>query len=187
VLAGIKRKHARPPVQKETILRDDILADGSHPPVRSAGGLPRSDIVSRDVHKDDTLDSGGWIEIMDGKDGGGALLTLNAKTGWREVETGRGPSKQACPVHALEQWLLFAKVNFGPVFERTSGDGKTALEARLCDKHAVRLIKQTVLKSGIRSTFLKKNAWPCSLAIPCVRVLPVLQKSMSATSGLGST
>ncbi len=26
LLAGIKRKHARPPVQKEAILRDDILA-----------------------------------------------------------------------------------------------------------------------------------------------------------------
>lgn len=26
VLAGIKRKHARPPLQKEAILRDDILA-----------------------------------------------------------------------------------------------------------------------------------------------------------------
>ena len=36
------------------------------------------------VHKDDTPDSGGWIEILED----GALLTLNAKTGWREVEIG---------------------------------------------------------------------------------------------------
>ncbi len=50
-----------------------------------AGALRRSDIVSLDHGKDDTPDSGGWIEILDA----GALLTLNAETGWREVEIGR--------------------------------------------------------------------------------------------------
>jgi len=144
VLAGIKRKHARPPVQKEAILRDDILAmiatlpydlrglrDRSILLLGYAGGLRRSEIVSLDAHKDDTPDSGGWIEIMDD----GALLALNAKTGWREVEIGRGSSEQTCPVHALEQWLHFAKIDFGPVFVRTSRDGAKALEARLSDKH----------------------------------------------------
>lgn len=76
-----------------------------------AGGLRRSEIVSLDAHKDDTPDSGGWIEIFED----GALLTLNAKTGWREVEVGRGSSDQTCPVHALEQWLHFAKIDFGSV------------------------------------------------------------------------
>lgn len=74
----------------------------------------------------------------------GALLTLNAKTGWREVEIDRGSSDQTCPVHALEQWLHFAKINFGPVFVRTSGDRVRALENRLSDKHVAGLIKQTV-------------------------------------------
>jgi integrase len=170
VLAGIKRKHARPPVQKEAILRDDILAMVATLPydlrglrdraillLGYAGGLRRSEIVNLDVHKDDTLESGGWIEIMDGKDGGGALLTLNAKTGWREVEIGRGSSDQTCPVHALEQWLHFAKINFGPVFVRTSRDGEKALEARLNDKHVARLIKSTILKSGIRSELPEKE------------------------------
>ncbi len=112
-----------------------------------AGGLRRSEIVSLDVGKDDTPDSGGWIEILDE----GAVLTLNSKTGWREVEIGRGSKDETCPVHALEQWLHFAKINFGPVFVRTSRDGKRALEARLSDKHVARLIKATVLKSGIRA------------------------------------
>ncbi|MDR6267550.1 MULTISPECIES: tyrosine-type recombinase/integrase [Roseobacteraceae] len=170
VLAGIKRKHARPPVQKEAILSDDILAMVATLPydlrglrdraillLGYAGGLRRSEIVSLDVHKDDTQESGGWIEIMDGKDGGGALLTLNAKTGWREVEIGRGSSEQTCPVHALEQWLHFAKINFGAVFVRTSRDGEKALEARLNDKHVARLIKSTILKSGIRSELPEKD------------------------------
>lgn len=160
VLAGIKRKHARPPVQKEAILPDDILAMVATRPfdlrglrdraillLGYAGGLRRSEIVSLDHGKDDTPDSGGWIEILDD----GAVLTLNAKTGWREVEIGRGSSERSCPVHALEQWLHFARIDFGPLFVRTSRDGKRALEARLSDRHVARLIKATVLKSGIRS------------------------------------
>jgi integrase len=160
VLAGIKRKHARPPIQKEAILPEDIQAMVATLPfdlrglrdraillLGYAGGLRRSEIVSIDVHKDDTPDSGGWLEIFDK----GALLTLNAKTGWREVEVGRGSSDQTCPVHALEQWLHFGRIDFGPVFVRISRDGKSALEARLSDKHVARLIKATVLKSSVRS------------------------------------
>ncbi|WP_191287274.1 tyrosine-type recombinase/integrase [Aliiroseovarius zhejiangensis] len=166
ILSGIKRKHARPPVQKEAILADDILAmvatlgfdlrglrDRSILLLGYAGGLRRSEIVSLDVHKDDTPDSGGWVEILED----GALLTLNAKTGWREVEVGRGSSDRNCPVHALEQWLHFAKIDFGPLFTRTSRDGKRALEARLNDRHVARLIKRTVLAAGIRADLPEKE------------------------------
>jgi integrase len=166
VLAGIKRKHARPPVQKEAIEAEDILAmvatlsydlrglrDRAILLLGYAGGLRRSEIVSLDVHKDDTPDSGGWIEIMEK----GALLTLNAKTGWREVEIGRGSKDQTCPVHALEQWLHFAKIDFGPAFVGTSRDGKKATEARLNDKHVARLIKRTVLDAGIRGELPEKD------------------------------
>jgi len=160
VLAGIKRQHARPPVQKEAILAGDILAMVGTLPfdlrglrdraillLGYAGGLRRSEIVSLDHGRDDTPDAGGWVEIVEG----GALLTLNAKTGWREVEVARGSGDQTCPVHALEQWLHFAKIDFGPIFVRTSRDGKQALEARLSDKHVARLIKQTVLAAGLRA------------------------------------
>nr|WP_309502793.1 tyrosine-type recombinase/integrase [uncultured Roseovarius sp.] len=166
VLAGIKRKHARPPAQKEAILAEDILAMVATLPhdlrglrdraillLGYAGGLRRSEIVSLDVQKDDTPDSGGWIEFLEK----GALLTLNAKTGWREVEIGRGSSDQTCPVHALEQWLHFGRIDFGPVFTRTSRDGKKALETRLSDKHVARLIKQTVLAAGIRADLPEKD------------------------------
>ena len=159
VLAGIRRKHARPPVQKDAILAGDILAMVATLPydlrglrdraillLGYAGGLRRSEIVRLDVHKDDTPDSGGWIEIM----ADGALLTLDAKTGWREVEIGRGSSDRSCPVHALEQWLHFAKIGFGPVFVRTSRDGTRALDARLNDKHVARLVKRTVRDAGLR-------------------------------------
>ena len=160
VLAGIRRKHARPPVQKEAVLAEDIIAmvatlefdlrglrDRAILLVGYAGGLRRSEIVSLDHGKDDTLDSGGWVEIQDD----GAVLFLRGKTGWREVEIARGSSELTCPVHALEQWLHFAKIDFGALFRRTSRDNRRALDARLSDKHVARLIKQTVLAAGIRS------------------------------------
>lgn len=166
VLAGIKRKHARPPVQKEAILAEDILdmiatlgfglrdlRDRAILLIGYAGGLRRSEIVSLDVHKDDTPYSGGWIEVEEK----GALLTLNAKTGWREVEIGRGSSDQSCPVQALEQWLRFSKVSFGPVFQRVTRGDLSTTGARLSDKHVARLIKQTVLDAGIRSDLPEKE------------------------------
>ncbi|MBY5935052.1 tyrosine-type recombinase/integrase [Tateyamaria omphalii] len=166
ILAGIKRKHARPPAQKEAILPDDIRAMVATLPfdlrglrdraillMGYVGGLRRSEIVSLDARQDDTPNSGGWIQIVED----GALLTLRGKTGWREVEIGRGSSDQSCPVHALEQWLTFARIDAGPVFVRTSRDGKRALDTRLNDKHVARLIKSTVLKSGIRADLPEKE------------------------------
>ncbi len=166
VLAGIKRKHARPPVQKEAILAEGILdmvaslgfglrdlRDRAILLIGYAGGLRRSEIVSLDAHKDDTLDSGGWLEIEEK----GALLTLNAKTGWREVEIGRGSTDQSCPVHALEQWLHFSKIDFGPVFQRVTRDDLKAMGARLSDKHVARLIKRTLLDAGIRADLPEKE------------------------------
>ncbi|GLQ29223.1 tyrosine-type recombinase/integrase [Sulfitobacter pacificus] len=166
VLAGIRRKHARPPVQKEAVLAEDIRAMVATLPfdlrglrvsaillIGYAGGLRRSEIVSLDHGRDDSPDSGGWVEFEDD----GAILFLRGKTGWREVEIGRGSSEQTCPVYALEQWLHFAKIDFGPVFVRTSRDGTSALKARLSDKHGARLIKQTVLDAGIRSELPEKE------------------------------
>lgn len=49
-----------------------------------AGGLRRSEIVSLDIHKDDTPDSGGWLEVSDE----GMLLPLNAKTGCEPAQGG---------------------------------------------------------------------------------------------------
>jgi integrase len=159
VLAGIRRKHARPPVQKEAILPEDIrdmlatlphdlrgLRDRAILLIGFAGGLRRSEIVSLDHGKDDTLGSGGWVEILDG----GALVTLRGKTGWREVEIGHGSNDQTCPVHALNQWLYYSRIDFGPIFVAVSRNGLKATQDRLSDKHVARLIKQTVREAGIR-------------------------------------
>jgi integrase len=107
-----------------------------------AGGLRRSEIVGLACHADDGL--GGWFEKRDE----GILLTLRGKTGWREVEIGRGSSEATCPVAALELWLSFARINYGPLFRRVGG-AKIAAD-RLIDKHVARLVQRTALEAGVR-------------------------------------
>ena len=166
VLTGIRRKHARPPVQKEAILPEDLrdmlatlghdlrgLRDRAILLIGFAGGLRRSEIVSLDHGKDDMPDSGGWVEIMED----GALITLRGKTGWREVEIARGSSEQTCPVHALSQWLHYARIDFGPLFVAVSRNALKATSERLSDKHVARLIKQTVENAGLRPELSKAD------------------------------
>lgn len=166
VLAGIRRKHARPPVQKEAILPEDLrdmlatlphdlrgLRDRAILLIGFAGGLRRSEIVSLDHGKDDTPDSGGWVEVLED----GVLVTLRGKTGWREVEIARGSTDQTCPVHALGQWLHYSKIDFGPLFVAVSRNGLKVTAERLSDKHVARLIKQTVENAGLRPELSKAD------------------------------
>jgi integrase len=160
VLAGIRRKHARPPAQKEAILPQDLrdmlatlphdlrgLRDRAILLTGFAGGLRRSEIVALDCGRDDTPTSGGWVEVLED----GLLLTLRGKTGWREVEIGRGSSDQTCPVHALTQWLHYARIDFGPLFVAVSRDGLKATSDRLSDKHVARLVKSCARDAGLRA------------------------------------
>ena len=166
VLAGIRRKHARPPVQKEAILPEDLrdmlatlphdlrgLRDRAILLIGFAGGLRRSEIVSLDHGKDDTPASGGWVELLED----GILVTLRGKTGWREVEIARGSSDQTCPVHALTQWLHYARIDFGPLFVAVSRNGLKATDERLSDKHVARLIKSCAREAGLRPDLPEKD------------------------------
>jgi integrase len=54
-------------------------------------------------------------------------------------------------VHALEQWLHYAKIDNGPVFRRVYRDNAGVGSERLSDKHVVRLIKRLVLATGVGS------------------------------------
>lgn len=159
VLSGIRRKHGRPPAQKEAVLGEDLLQmletlgrdlrglrDRAILLVGFAGGLRRSEIVGLDCGPSQTEDSGGWIEIL----AKGLLVVVRGKTGWREVEIGRGSSDLTCPVVALQTWLKLARIAHGPVFRRVLPNGKDVGADRLTDKHVARLVKQTALAAGVR-------------------------------------
>ena len=132
VLAGIRRRHARPPAQKEAIGPDDLramlatldhdlrgLRDRAMLLIGFAGALRRSELVGLDRAKDDTLDGNGWVEILDA----GVLVTLRGKTGWRAVEIARGSRDATCPVQALDRWLDFAKLRSGRCSPPSAGTG----------------------------------------------------------------
>jgi len=161
VMAGIRNKHAAPPRQKEAILPGDLIAmldtldrgtlrgirDRAMLLVGFAGGLRRSEIVGLDCGRDQTDDGRGWIEFFPDK---GLLVTLRGKTGWREVEIGRGSSDATCPVVALEIWLTFARIAHGPLFRRVTGKGKAVGAERLNDQEVARLVKRAALAGGVR-------------------------------------
>ncbi|MDM7852447.1 site-specific integrase [Pseudochrobactrum kiredjianiae] len=160
VMAGIRNSHARPPVQKEAVMAEDIIAmvetldRGSLRGLRDramlligfAGGLRRSEITGLDLARDQTQDGTGWMETFDN----GLLLVVRGKTGWREVEIGRGSSDATCPILALETWLHFARISHGPLFRRVTGQGKAVGSERLNPKEIARLVKRTALTAGLR-------------------------------------
>jgi integrase len=159
VMKGIRRQHGRPPDQKEAILAEDLLRmietldrdlrglrDRAILLLGFAGGLRRSEIVGLDCGPDQTEEGAGWIEILDQ----GVVVRVRGKTGWREVEVGRGTSDLTCPVVALETWLKLARIAHGPLFRRIATGGKEAGADRLTDKHVARLVKRTALAAGVR-------------------------------------
>lgn len=160
VLAGIRNTHAAPPRQKEAVLPENLIAmletldrgtlrglrDRAMLLLGFAGGLRRSEIVGLDAGRDQTEDSRGWVEILDK----GIVVNLRGKTGWREVEIGRGSADATCPVVALQTWLKLAKIGHGPLFRRVTGQGKNVGPDRLTDKQIARLVKRTALAAGVR-------------------------------------
>lgn len=160
VLAGIRNTHATPPRQKEAILPEDLIAmletlnkanlrglrDRAMLLIGFAGGLRRSEITGLDLGRDQSEDGRGWIEFLDK----GVLVSLRGKTGWREVEIGRGSAQSTCPVVAIETWIKFAKLAKGPLFRRVTGKGKDVGPDRLNDQEVARLVKKTALAAGVR-------------------------------------
>lgn len=171
VLAGIRRAHGRPPAQKEAIFADELLAmlatlemdlrgirDRAILAIGFAGGLRRSEIVGLDCGPDQSEDGTGWVEIFPpgadissaSNNDGGAVLQISGKTGWREVEIGRGSRPETCPVALLETWMRLGRISYGPLFRRIARKNGGISSERLTDKHVARLVQKTALAAGIR-------------------------------------
>lgn len=159
VLAGIRRKHGRPPTQKAAIFADELIAmlaaldmdlrglrDRAILAIGFAGGLRRSEIVGLDCGPGQTPDGSGWAEIFPE----GALLTIRGKTGWRDVEIGRGARADTCPVALLETWMRLGRVSHGPLFRAVARKTGGVEAERLTDKHVVRLVHKCALAAGLR-------------------------------------
>jgi integrase len=167
ILAGIRRKHARPPAQKAAIFADELLAmlatlemdlrglrDRAILALGFAGGLRRSEIVGLDCGPGQSEDGSGWIEIYPAGENpnndGGVLLQISGKTGWREVEIGRGSRPETCPVALLETWMRLGRIGHGPLFRPIARKNGGISAERLSDKHVARLVQKCALAAGIR-------------------------------------
>jgi integrase len=159
VMAGIRRTHGKPPAKKLALFPEDIVAMLATLPqnlrgfrdraillLGYAGALRRSEITGLDCGPEQTQDGSGWIERLPE----GVLLTIRGKTGWRQVEIGRGSQDATCPVHALEQWLGLARISHGPVFRRVREQNRNVGPDRLNDVEVARLVKRTALAAGVR-------------------------------------
>jgi integrase len=159
VMAGIRRTHGRPPAKKLALFPEDIVAMLAMLPnnlrglrdraillIGYAGALRRSEITGLDCGPEQSQDGTGWIE----RHQEGVLLTIRGKTGWRQVEIGRGSADATCPVHALEQWLSLARITTGPVFRRVREQNRNVGPDRLNDVEVARLVKRTALAAGVR-------------------------------------
>ena len=111
--AGACPGHARPPPPVELT---QPARPGDPPPRLRRRPAPLGDRRPRDEPRGLARGSG-WPEFFDD----GVLLTLRGKTGWREVEIGRGSKDATCPVAALQAWLKFARIARGPCSGRWSG------------------------------------------------------------------
>ena len=167
VLAGIRRRHGRPPSQKAAIFADELLAmlatldmdlrglrDRAILAIGFAGGLRRSEIVGLDCGPRQTEDGSGWVELFPE----GALLTIRGKTGWRDVEIGRGSRPDTCPVALLETWLRLGRISHGPLFRAIARKNGGVSGERLTDKHVVRLVKTCALAAGLRGDLSRGRA-----------------------------
>ena len=167
MLAGIRRRHGRPPVQKAAIFADELLAmlgtlemdlrglrDRAILALGFAGALRRSEIVGLDCGPGQSEHGSGWIEIYpageDPNNDGGALLQISGKTGWREVEIGRGSRPDTCPVALLETWMRLGRIGHGPLFRPIARKNGGVAAERLSDKHVARLVQKCALAAGIR-------------------------------------
>jgi integrase len=146
-------------MQKAAIFADELLAmlsvldmdlrglrDRAILALGFAGALRRSEIVGLDCGPDQTEDGSGWIEFQEA----GALLTINGKTGWREVEIGRGSRPETCPIALLETWMRLGRIGHGPLFRPIARKNGGVSSERLTDKHVARLVQKTALEAGIR-------------------------------------
>ncbi|MDA5558980.1 integrase [Shimia sp. MMG029] len=169
LMRDLRANHHRAPDRKQAIQPEEIHAMAATLPFDLRGlrdrallrlgyeaGLGRTDLVGLDLGAHDNPEDDtrrGWIEISEA----GAAVTYSTRTGQQTVRINRQIKEQICPVHALEQWLHFAKIQAGPVFVGISRDGKRALDARLNDKHVARLIKRTVIAAGLRPDLSEKE------------------------------
>ena len=190
VLAGIRRRHRRPPLQKAAIFADELLAmlavlemdlrglrDRAILAIGFAGGLRRSEIVGLDCGPDETEDGSGWVRSSRRRPADHPRQDRLARGRDRP-----GSKPDTCPVALLETWMRLGRIVRGPVFraDRRKNGGVSA--ERLTDKHVVRLVKRRALAAGLRGELTEGERGRAFAATRCARASPPPRRSRRPTS-----
>jgi hypothetical protein len=114
------------------------------------------------------------------------LVTLRGKTGWREVEMGRGSSDATCPVAAVKTWVKFSRLAHGALFRRVAGQGKAVGADRLNGKEVARLVKRAAM-AACAAISVRSSGRESYLATHCSQVLlpPPKLTNVSSRSNSG--
>ncbi len=163
-MAGIRNSQAKPPVKKEAVMTEDLIAmvetldrdslrglrdRGAMLLIGIASAACGAEIVGVDLKADQTEDGRGWLEILDKS----MLIALRGKTGWRGVEVGRGSPDATCPVAAIETWIKFARLGSWPPVTPGDGARKAVGSERFNDKEVARIMKRAAIAAGAGSDF----------------------------------
>jgi site-specific recombinase XerD len=153
-LRGIRRTIGTVPNRKAPLTADLVLAMVETAPdnliglrdralllIGFAGALRRSEIVALDVNDLTRTKFGLQLRIRTSKtdqEGQGTTVTV-------------APGGSACPIAALNQWLLAATIDQGPVF-RSAFKGSHVADARLSDRAVAEIVKTYVKRIGLDPT-----------------------------------
>ena len=158
VLAGIRRRHARPPVQKEAIYADELLAmlamlDMDLRGLRdrailalaspAACGGPRSSAS--------TVGPGGAKTEPAGSKSSKAARSFRsmARPVGARSKSAAAPSGHL-PRRLVEAWMRLGRIAHGPLFRPIARKNGGVAAERLTDKHVARLVQKTAMRAGIR-------------------------------------
>ncbi len=148
---GIRRKHGQPQRRVAPLSAGDLLAivrslgqstrdirDAATLLIGFAGAFRRSELVAIDYKDIEIGESGPITQLRRSKtDQEGRGRTVS-------IPRARGP---ACPVAALEQWLLISQISEGPVFRHVAKSGKI-LQSRISAEAVARILKTHVQTIG---------------------------------------
>lgn len=153
VMRGIRGRWKRPPARKAAAVDNDVrrLCDAVEPQTLRglrdralvllgfAGAFRRSELVALDVDHVHERKEGLSVQIAGSK---------TCQDEYQVIAILRVPDSPYCPVQALTDWRVAARIEGGPIFRRIRR-WDTLCEARLTDQSVALVIKALALQAGL--------------------------------------
>lgn len=154
VMRGIRRDWGRPPEKKAAALDDEIkkMADAVEPETSKglrdralllfgfAGAFRRSELVALNTWNLEEREEGLTVTIEKSK--------TDQEAEGQVIAILRQPESPYCPVQALQDWLIVAEIERGPLFRRMYRGGKVG-QSRLSAQSVALVVKEYASRAGL--------------------------------------